>query len=114
MTEKLNWRSGRLRRFPAVATLVAGLAAASPSFASTTTTGTMPWDTVLTTVETALTGPVAVAVGVVAVVITGLGIALGGEGSFMRRAFGILFGLSVAFMSSTAILTFFGSSGAVF
>ncbi len=114
MTEKLNWRSGRLRRFPAVATLVAVLAAASPSFASTTTTGTMPWDTVLTTVETDLTGPVAVAVGVVAVVITGLGIALGGEGSFMRRAFGILFGLSVAFMSSTAILTFFGSSGAVF
>ncbi len=114
MSQKSNWRFGGWPPLPAVASLMTALAAASPSFASTTTTGTMPWDTVLTTVETDLTGPVAVAVGVVAVVITGLGIALGGEGSFMRRAFGILFGLSVAFMSSTAILTFFGSSGAVF
>ncbi len=114
MTHKPNWRSGCLSRLAAAASFLTAVVAASPSFASTTTTGTMPWDTVLTTVETDLTGPVAVAVGVVAVVITGLGIALGGEGSFMRRAFGILFGLSVAFMSSTAILTFFGSSGAVF
>jgi type IV secretory pathway VirB2 component (pilin) len=88
--------------------------AALPAWAGSSGGG-MPWDSVLTKIETDLTGPVAVAVGVVAVVITGLGIALGGEGSFMRRAFAILFGLSIAFMSSTAILTFFGSSqGAAF
>lgn len=82
---------------------------------ASTTTGAMPWDSVLTTIETDLTGPVAVAVATIAVVMTGLGIALGQEGSAMRKGFGICFGLAIALMGTTAILTFFGSSaGAVF
>jgi type IV secretion system protein VirB2 len=75
----------------------------------------MPWDSVLTTIENDLTGPVAVAVATIAVVMCGLGIALGQEGSAMRKGFGICFGLAIALMGTTAILTFFGSSaGAVF
>lgn len=73
--------------------------------------GSMPWDTPLTTIENDLTGPVAVAVTTIAVVIAGLGFALGGEGTFMRRGFGIVFGLAIALMGTSAILTFFGSAG---
>ncbi len=99
--------------------LLAATAIAASGFVSaanaTTTTGSMPWDSVLTTIENDLTGPVAVAVATIAVVMCGLGIALGQEGSAMRKGFGICFGLAIALMGTTAILTFFGSSaGAVF
>jgi type IV secretory pathway VirB2 component (pilin) len=90
-------------------------ALASTGAASAATGGAMPWDTPLTTIETDLTGPVVVAAATIAVVLTGLGFAVGGEGTFMRRGFGIVFGLAVALMGTSAILTFFGSSaGAVF
>lgn len=87
----------------------------STSTASAATGGAMPWDTPLTTIENDLTGPVVVAAATIAVVLTGLGFAVGGEGTFMRRGFGIVFGLAIALMGTSAILTFFGSSaGAVF
>lgn len=87
----------------------------SAGAASAATGGSMPWDTPLTTIENDLTGPVVVAAATIAVVLTGLGFAVGGEGTFMRRGFGIVFGLAVALMGTSAILTFFGSSaGAVF
>ena len=97
------------------ASLGAFLALASAGVANATGTGTMPWDTPLTTIENDMTGPVAVAVATIAVGIAGLGFALGGEGTFMRRGFGIVFGLAIALMGTSAILTFFGSSaGAAF
>jgi type IV secretion system protein VirB2 len=103
---------GRLRRglaFGALSTF------ATADGAHAAATGAMPWDTPLTTIENDLTGPVVVAAATIAVVLTGLGFAMGGEGTFMRRGFGIVFGLAIALMGTSAILTFFGSSaGAVF
>ncbi|MHB8283094.1 MAG: TrbC/VirB2 family type IV secretion system protein [Caulobacteraceae bacterium] len=104
--------SKRVLALAAAAILASGFISAANA---STTTGAMPWDSVLTTIETDLTGPVAVAVATIAVVMTGLGIAMGQEGSAMRKGFGICFGLAIALMGTTAILTFFGSSaGAVF
>lgn len=88
------------------------LAAASAGVANAAgAAGAMPWDTPLTTIENDLTGPVAVAVTTIAVVLAGLGFALGGEGTFMRRGFGIVFGLAIALMGTSAIMTFFGAAG---
>ena len=113
LLDHLKRRFGQRPRplsIPAAASLAwGGIAQAA------TTTGSMPWDTPLTTIENDLTGPVAVAVTTIAVVLAGLGFALGGEGTFMRRGFGIVFGLAIALMGTSAILTFFGAtSGAVF
>lgn len=98
----------------ALAALAGALGLASPAFASTTG-GTMPWDTILTSIESDLTGPVAAAVGVICCVIFGLSMAFGHEGSAIKRGMSILFGLAIAFTSASGILTIFGaSSGAVF
>jgi type IV secretion system protein VirB2 len=102
-------RSGRLQRPLALGAALAALSAGVAHAAGAG--GAMPWDTPLTTIESDLTGPVAVAVTTIAVVLAGLGFALGGEGTFMRRGFGIIFGLAIALMSSSAILTFFGAAG---
>ena len=99
----------------AVALVVAGGCAllASPAFAGTT--GAMPWDTPLETVQNSLAGPVAKAVGIIAIVITGLGFAFAEGGSAMRRGIGIIFGLAIAFTATTFISSFFDmTAGAVF
>lgn len=107
--DHLERRLGRSLSLGALCALV------STGAASAATGGSMPWDTPLTTIENDLTGPVVVAAATIAVVLTGLGFAVGGEGTFMRRGFGIVFGLAIALMGTTAILTFFGSAaGAVF
>jgi type IV secretion system protein VirB2 len=98
----------------APAVLAAGLALAGPASAATGG-ATMPWDTILTTVQTDLTGPVAVAVGVICCVMFGLSMAFGHEGSAMKRGMAILFGLAIAFSSATGLLTVFGgAAGATF
>ena len=75
----------------------------------------MPWETPLQTVESSLTGPVAKAVGVIAIVVTGLGFAFSEGGSALRKGIGIVFGLAIAFTATTFITSFFNiTSGAVF
>ena len=75
----------------------------------------MPWETPLQTVEASLSGPVAKAVGIIAIVVTGLGFAFAEGGSVMRRGIGIVFGLAIAFTATTFITSFFNvTSGAVF
>jgi type IV secretion system protein VirB2 len=102
----------RFRRRKLPLALGAALAAASAGAANAAGAGgAMPWDTPLTTIENDLTGPVAVAVTTIAVVLAGLGFALGGEGTFLRRGFGIVFGLAIALMGTSAIMTFFGAAG---
>lgn len=106
-------RHGR-SRLAAPAALIAGAALASPAFASTGT-GTMPWDNILTTVQTDLTGPVATAIGVACCIIFGLSMAWGHEGSAMKRGMSILFGLAIAFTSASGLIQVFGGgTGAIF
>jgi len=110
----VNFKSTRQKPSLALAAPAALLAIASPAFASTGSSA-MPWDTILTTVETDLTGPVAAAVGVICCVIFGLSMAFGHEGSSLKKGMSILFGLAIAFTSASGILTVFGaSSGAIF
>jgi type IV secretion system protein VirB2 len=75
----------------------------------------MPWEGPLTTIMNSLAGPVAKAIGVIAIVITGLGFAFAEGGSAMRKGIGIVFGLAIAFTATTFVTSFFNlTAGAIF
>ena len=90
------------------------LLVSNPAWAAGTGTA-MPWEAPLTTIENSLAGPVAKAIGVIAIVIAGLGFAFAEGGSAMRKGIGIVFGLAVAFTATTFVSGFFNlTAGAVF
>ena len=108
-------RSAVARIYSAPLAAFVALTIAAPAWAGTTTGGSMPWETPLQTIEASLSGPVAKAVGIIAIVITGLGFAFAEGGSAMRKGIGIVFGLAIAFTATTFISSFFNlTSGAVF
>jgi type IV secretion system protein VirB2 len=85
------------------------------AYASTTGGTSMPWETPLQTIADSITGPVAKAIGVIAIASTGLGFAFSEGGSALRKGLGIVFGLAIAFTASTFLTSFFSiTSGAVF
>ncbi len=71
----------------------------------------MPWETPLQTVADSITGPVAKAIGVISIAVTGLGVAFAEGGSWVRRGLGIIFGLAIAFTASSFALSFFSFTG---
>lgn len=71
----------------------------------------MPWETPMTELESSLTGPVAKALGVFAIVMFGLMFAFSEHGSSLRKGMGILMGISIAFAAGSFGMTFFGFSG---
>lgn len=99
---RMDW-GGRL-----AAAAMCGLIAAGPAWAAGTD---MPWEAPLQKVVDSVTGPVAQAAAVIAVVVFGAGVAMSEGGSSLRRGIGILFGLSIAFAASTFFLDFFGFGG---
>lgn len=103
-----------IRLGPAAVRLAAGLAlalvAASPALAAGSGSA-MPWDNLLTTIADSITGPVAKAIGVIAIALTGLGLAVSEGGSWVRKGMGVLFGLCVAFSASTFFLGWLGFTG---
>lgn len=113
-----RWAFARrsLRSAAAPLLVVAGaLLLASPALAGTTGGTAMPWETPLQTVQDSLSGPVAKAIGIIAIVVTGLGFAFAEGGSAMRKGIGIVFGLAIAFTATTFISSFFNlTAGAVF
>ncbi|HVY90912.1 MAG TPA: TrbC/VirB2 family protein [Hyphomonadaceae bacterium] len=105
----------RLRPETVVLGLVLAACLAEPSFATTTSGTAMPWETPLQTIQDSLAGPVAKAIGIIAIVLTGLGFAVAESGSVVRKGLGIVFGLAIAFTATTFMSTFFNmTSGAVF
>jgi type IV secretion system protein TrbC len=111
-----RWITARLRRWRRLLLVqsLASFAAAGAAYASTSSTS-MPWETPLQTVQDSLAGPVAKAVGIIAIVVTALGFAFSEGGSALRKGIGIVFGLAVAFTATTFISSFFSiTSGAVF
>src|SRR2546430_6295242 len=72
--------------------------------------GGMPWEQPLQKVLDSVSGPVAQTLGVLAIIAFGLGLAFS-EGGGLRTALGILFGLAIAYASSTFFMTFFGFAG---
>lgn len=90
------------------------VAAAMPLMAMAAGTG-MPWEGWLDKVLNSITGPVAKAVGVIAIVGCGLGMAFSEGGSTMRKFMMACLGLSIAFTAVSFFLNFLGyTGGAVF
>ena len=98
----------------AILTGAAVLLAVTPAWAAGAGTA-MPWEGPLDTIMQSLSGPVAKAVGIIAIVLTGLGFAFAEGGSALRKGIGIVFGLAIAFTATTFISTFFNmTAGAAF
>ncbi len=109
-------RAGRSHGSAAVA-LFAGAAlllAVTPAWAAGAGPA-MPWEGPLDTIMQSLSGPVAKAIGIIAIVLTGLGFAFAEGGSALRKGIGIVFGLAIAFTATTFVSTFFNmTAGAAF
>ncbi|MGD6668594.1 TrbC/VirB2 family protein [Xanthomonas citri] len=85
-----------------------------PAAAYASGTG-MPWEDWLDKILNSISGPVAKALGVIAIISCGVGIAFSEGGSGMRKLMYVLVGLSIAFTASTFFLNFLGfGGGAVF
>ena len=93
----------------ALVTLLA-LAVADQALAAGTGGG-MPWDSKLETIAESVTGPVAKAIGVLAIALTGLGVAFSEGGSWVRKGLSVIFGLTIAFTASSFGMSFFGYTG---
>ncbi len=108
--------SQKLRPGARCATLALALGLAALAGHAEAAGGTaMPWEGPLQALADSVTGPVAKAIGVVAIAVTGLGVAFAEGGSWVRRGLGIVFGLAIAFTASTFAASFFGfTGGAVF
>jgi type IV secretion system protein TrbC len=74
-------------------------------------TGGMPWEAPLDQLLQSLSGPVARAVGGVAIIGLGIGLAFSEGGSTMRKALWVVIGLALAFNALTWGLSFLGFSG---
>jgi type IV secretory pathway VirB2 component (pilin) len=73
--------------------------------------GGMPWETPLQNLVASLTGPVAKAIGIAAIVCLGIGIAFSEGGSMLRKALFVVLGLALTFSAATWALPFLGFSG---
>jgi type IV secretion system protein VirB2 len=105
---------GRASAALAILAGVAGVLAVGPASAAGAGAA-MPWEGPLDTIMQSLSGPVAKAVGIIAIVLTGLGFAFAEGGSALRKGIGIVFGLAIAFTATTFISTFFNmTAGAAF
>ena len=109
------WSPSPALRRAAPLIVLAAVLIAGPALATTTSGTSMPWETPLQTISDSLSGPVAKAIGVIAIVMTGLGFAVAESGSVIRKGMGIVCGLAIAFTATTFMSTFFSTtSGAVF
>jgi type IV secretory pathway VirB2 component (pilin) len=106
-----NWVRGR-------AVWVVGaygvLTIAWPVRALAATTGTLPWDTTLTTLQTDLQGPVAHAVTTAAIIGTGIMWSVSEHGTGVRKMSALAFGGSAALGASTLMTALFPAAGALF
>jgi type IV secretory pathway VirB2 component (pilin) len=76
-----------------------------------TSGGGMPWEAPLDQLLQSLSGPVARAIGGVAIIGLGIGLAFSEGGSTMRKALWVVIGLALAFNALTWGLSFLGFSG---
>ena len=71
----------------------------------------MPWEGPLNDIVKSLTGPIAKAVGIIAIVLCALGLAMGEGGSGAKTGLRIVFALSIVFSVGSFGLSFLGFSG---
>lgn len=101
-----QYRSTRLMQLAVLAALLI------PAVAFAGGTG-MPWEGWLDQILNSITGPVARAIGVIAIVACGLGIAFSEGGGGMRKLLMVCLGLSIAFTAASFFLGFLGYGGGV-
>lgn len=84
----------------------------SPAFASSPSAGGsgMPWEAPLQTIQTSIQGPVARVFIIIAIIVTGLGMAFGEHGGGFKKIMGIAFGGSIVVGVVAFISTLFGAS----
>jgi len=87
---------------------VAFIAIVAPAYAAGSG---MPWEGPLEQVVDSITGPVARAAGVIAVVMVGITIAFSGDGTALRKLAYVGAGLCLAFWAATGIVSLFGFAG---
>ena len=93
-------------QFVALAALL--LAIAIPAHAAGSN---MPWEAPLQSVLDSIQGPVARIIAVIIIITTGLALAFGDTSGGFRKLVQIVFGLSIAFATSSFFLSFFSFSG---
>ena len=71
----------------------------------------MPWEAPLQQVVDSITGPVARAAGVIAIVMVGITIAFTEGGSALRKFAYVGAGLTLAFWAATGVVSLFGFAG---
>ena len=85
----------------------------SSAFA-TTTGGELPWEEPLSTLTDSFTGPVALAISLVGIVVAGGMLIFGGElGEFTRRMVMIIFVIALLVGASALLTALFGATAAV-
>jgi len=89
------------------ATLVV-LAFTAPAYAAG---AGLPWEAPLERILQSIEGPVAKAVAVIVIILTGLTLAFGDMGGGFRRLIQVVFGLSIAFAATSFFLSFFSFAG---
>ena len=98
-TDTTTTRTGRVRAFLTTtwrcAFLATASAFASPAILAAQTPAGNPWEEAVDALQTAMTGPIARGLSLVAIVIGGLMFAFG-EGGSKRTLAGIIFGLGMA------------------
>lgn len=88
------------------------LLASDPAFAGSA--AGLPWEEPLTKLRNSLTGPVALAIALIGIVIAGGMLIFGGElGEFARRVIMLVLVLALLVMANNVLSGFYGSSGAV-
>lgn len=84
---------------------------AGPAFAAG---GGMPWESSLDGIQKSLQGPVAKAIGIIAIIVTGLSFAFGEGGPVFKKGLGICLGLSIAFTAGSFVDKLGFAGGAIF
>ena len=107
-------RRGQGRASPRVLQVVIVLAAAclfTTAAVGAVSGGGMPWEAPLDQLLQSLSGPVARALGGVAIIGLGVGLAFSEGGSTMRKALWVVIGLALTFNALTWGLSFLGFAG---
>lgn len=90
------------------AALALGLLAAAPAYAAGSG---MPWETPLENIVDSITGPVARAAAVIAIVIAGITIIFSEGGGGVRKLAFVGLGIAIMFAAVSFFLDFFGFAG---
>lgn len=81
--------------------------------AASTTTG-LPWETPLQTLQSSITGPVALAIALIAIVVAGGTLVFGGEiNEFARRSVVLVLVIALIVTAAGVLTTLFGAGSAL-